>query len=87
MITARGEEIDRVVGLELGADDYLTKPIYLKEVLTRLKLLLEKKEREKIEMGVTQAKLAGSLSDIGLVDLIQTLEMGNKSAGVQLLKR
>jgi len=77
---------DKVKGLELGADDYLTKPIYLKEVLTRLKLLLEKKEREKIEMGVTQAKLAGSLSDIGLVDLIQTLEMGNKSAEVHLTK-
>jgi len=77
---------DKVKGLELGADDYLTKPIYLKEVLTRLKLLLEKKEREKIEMGVTQAKLAGSLSDIGLVDLIQTLEMGNKSAEVRLTK-
>lgn len=77
---------DKVKGLEMGVDDYLTKPIYLKEVLTRVKLLLEKREKEKIEMPGTEPRFSGSLSDIGIVDLIQTLELGNKMAVVYLTK-
>lgn len=44
MITARDEEIDEVLGLEVGADDYLIKPIRARALLTRIKKLLEKKE-------------------------------------------
>jgi DNA-binding response OmpR family regulator len=42
MLTARGDEIDRVLGLELGADDYLTKPFSLRELLARVKALLRR---------------------------------------------
>ncbi len=42
MLTAKGEEIDRVVGLELGADDYLAKPFSLRELLARVKALLRR---------------------------------------------
>jgi len=42
MITARGEEIDRVVGLELGADDYVTKPFSVRELLARIKAVLRR---------------------------------------------
>ncbi len=42
MLTARQEEIDRIVGLELGADDYVTKPFSVREVLTRVKVLLRR---------------------------------------------
>ena len=42
MLTARGEEIDRVLGLELGADDYLTKPFSLRELLARVKAILRR---------------------------------------------
>ncbi len=42
MITARGEEIDRVVGLELGADDYITKPFSMRELLARIKAVLRR---------------------------------------------
>lgn len=42
MLTAKGEEIDKVVGLELGADDYLTKPFGVKELLARLHALLRR---------------------------------------------
>jgi DNA-binding response OmpR family regulator len=42
MLTARGEEIDRVLGLELGADDYLTKPFSLRELLARVKAVLRR---------------------------------------------
>ena len=42
MLTARGEEIDRVVGLELGADDYVTKPFSMRELLARVRALLRR---------------------------------------------
>jgi len=42
MLTARGEEVDRVVGLELGADDYVTKPFSMRELLARVKAMLRR---------------------------------------------
>jgi len=42
MITARGEEIDRVVGLEIGADDYVTKPFSVRELMARIKAVLRR---------------------------------------------
>jgi DNA-binding response OmpR family regulator len=45
MLTARGEETDRVIGLELGADDYVTKPFSVREMVARVKALLRRAER------------------------------------------
>ena len=42
MLTAKGEEIDRVVGLELGADDYVTKPFSMRELVVRIRNLLRR---------------------------------------------
>ena len=42
MLTARGEEVDRVLGLELGADDYLCKPFSMRELMARVKVLLRR---------------------------------------------
>ncbi|MCL5116578.1 MAG: response regulator transcription factor [Firmicutes bacterium] len=44
MLTARKEEIDRVLGLELGADDYVTKPFSMRELIARIKALLRRRE-------------------------------------------
>jgi DNA-binding response OmpR family regulator len=44
MLTAKGEEVDKVLGLELGADDYITKPFSLRELLARIKAVLRRKE-------------------------------------------
>jgi two-component system response regulator RegX3 len=45
MVTARGEEADRVVGLELGADDYVTKPFSAREVAARIRAVLRRAEQ------------------------------------------
>lgn len=44
LLTAKGEEIDKVVGLEIGADDYVTKPFSLRELLARVKAILRRGE-------------------------------------------
>ena len=55
MLTAKGEEIDKVVGLEIGADDYISKPFSIRELLARVKAHLRRKNRggEKVP-GVVQ---------------------------------
>ena len=45
MLTAKGEEIDKVLGLELGADDYITKPVGVRELLARVNAVLRRSER------------------------------------------
>ena len=45
MLTARAEEVDRIVGLEVGADDYLTKPFSLRELVARVRALLRRQDR------------------------------------------
>lgn len=47
MLTARGQEVDKVVGLELGADDYVTKPFSIRELLARVRAVLRRTESRK----------------------------------------
>jgi two-component system alkaline phosphatase synthesis response regulator PhoP len=49
MITARGEEVDRVVGLELGADDYVSKPFSVRELMARIKAVLRRTQPDEAE--------------------------------------
>lgn len=55
LLTAKGEEIDKVLGLELGADDYVTKPFSLRELLARIKAILRRGEN--ISSGDAAAKV------------------------------
>src|SRR5262249_10256649 len=57
--------------IELGADEFLTRPIYIKEVVARLRMLLRKTERETVERPEGKAGFSGSLADMGVVDLVQ----------------
>lgn len=57
MITARGEEIDRVVGLELGADDYVSKPFSVRELMARIKAVLRRAQPD--EKGESPKQLRG----------------------------
>jgi CheY-like chemotaxis protein len=68
----------KIKGLELGVEDYLTKPIYIKEIITRVKILLQKKQRERLDR-TPKSKFSGALADLGVVDLIQTIELGRKT--------
>jgi DNA-binding response OmpR family regulator len=49
LLTAKGEEIDKILGLELGADDYVTKPFSLRELLARIKAILRRGEESSSE--------------------------------------
>lgn len=51
MLTARGDEMDRVVGLEVGADDYLAKPFSMRELLARVRALLRRRDLIREEMA------------------------------------
>ncbi|MDD2402125.1 MAG: response regulator transcription factor [Clostridia bacterium] len=52
ILTARAEEIDRVVGLEIGADDYLTKPFSVRELVARVKTILRRSQNSQVAQDV-----------------------------------
>jgi len=66
MLTAKDSEVDKVVGLEVGADDYVTKPFSLRELQARVRALLRRSDQQQVadrpgvvDMGRVQADLAG----------------------------
>lgn len=54
MLTAKAEEIDKIVGLEVGADDYMTKPFSLRELLARVRAMLRRTDMVKQESGKSE---------------------------------
>jgi DNA-binding response OmpR family regulator len=63
LLTAKGEEIDKVLGLELGADDYVTKPFSIRELLARIKAVLRRGEDK------AQLKNKTNLISIGKIEI------------------
>jgi len=64
MLTARDAEIDRVLGLELGADDYVTKPFSTAELLSRVRAILRRRELDRANGGATLRSLGGLQIDL-----------------------
>jgi CheY-like chemotaxis protein len=76
---------DKIRGLELGVEDYLNKPIYIKEITTRVRMLLQRKQRESLESSRdTRTRFTGALSDIGVVDLVQTIDVNRKTGIIHI---
>lgn len=67
ILTARDDEIDRVVGLEIGADDYLTKPFSMRELMARVKALLRRRDLLQHELGGEQVPASDVLKSGSLV--------------------
>jgi DNA-binding response OmpR family regulator len=66
MLTARGEDTDRIVGLEMGADDYLPKPFNARELLARIRAILRRSENDGAALETPSILRAGALMiDIG----------------------
>ena len=57
MLTAKAEEVDRIVGLEFGADDYVTKPFSPREMLLRIKAILRRGENDGAEESMTRGSI------------------------------
>ena len=72
MLTARTDEVDRVVGLEVGADDYLTKPFSMRELLARVKALLRRVRLIREEMASAQG--ASGTEQLVFGDLVIDLD-------------
>jgi two-component system phosphate regulon response regulator PhoB len=64
MLTARSEEVDRIVGLELGADDYISKPFSPREVVLRVKAVLRRLQPEPEETASDRIEVGGIQLDI-----------------------
>jgi two-component system, OmpR family, response regulator CpxR len=65
MLTARGDDIDRIVGLELGADDYLAKPFHTREVVARIRAILRRTGRSPSGRSGRLLEASGVRLDVG----------------------
>ena len=64
MLTARDAEVDRVLGLELGADDYVTKPFSTAELISRIRAILRRRELDRVAGPTTELRVGGIAIDV-----------------------
>jgi len=78
MLTAKADDIDKVLGLELGADDYLTKPFNTRELIARIRAILRRAEAPSREEQASRAKVG----DLVLFLPQRRGEVGGRSLGL-----
>ena len=78
MLTARGQEIDKVLGLELGADDYITKPFSVRELLARAKAVLRRSANDTFQTKHKMGKLTLNFDHYVANDENGDVELGLK---------
>lgn len=80
LLTAKGEEIDKVLGLELGADDYITKPFSLRELFARIKAVLRRAEpkSQKTDEDIGIGQLAVNFANYVAFQGITPVKMSHK---------
>lgn len=83
-LTAQKSIEDKIRGLEQGVEDYLTKPIFIREILARVSLVMQRRQRERLETRGSKTEFAGNLSDMGIIDLIQTIDISQKSGVIHV---
>jgi len=66
MLTARSDEVDRIVGFEMGADDYLPKPCNPREIVARIRAILRRVEMDKVGMQANSNRQIVVLEDVEL---------------------
>ncbi|MDZ7318744.1 MAG: response regulator, partial [candidate division KSB1 bacterium] len=75
---------DRIKSMELGVDDYIVKPCSIEEIMARVRALLREISETNEHQSQPEKGFSGNLTEMNLVDLIQTLELGKKSAVLKL---
>lgn len=79
MLTAKAEEIDKVLGLEVGADDYLTKPFSVREFIARVKAIFRREEMATTTKEELTDKNASQFGDLSIdIDMRKVMVNGNK---------
>lgn len=81
MLTAKGDEFDRVLGLEMGADDYISKPFSIRELQARVKALLRRVEEDKKEEPQEDKKV---ISTHGLVIGLETRSVSKNGVPIEM---
>ena len=76
MLTARGDDLDRILGLEMGADDYLQKPFNTRELAARLRAILRRVARARSGVGVSRKAI--QVGDLELNEVARTVRCGQR---------
>ena len=87
IVTAKGDEVDKVVGFELGADDYVTKPFSVRELMLRIKAILKRNTQERNSNSSTVFTFEGlTISDDSHEVFVNNIEINLTALEFKLLK-